>query len=92
MEFEWDPLKAARNLRKHGVSFHEAASVFGDRLSVTVPDPDHSLDEERFIIVGLSRLGRLLIVAHAERGESIRLISARELTSRERKAYEEGNF
>ena len=92
MEFEWDPIKAANNLQKHGVSFNEAASVFGDPFSITVPDPDHSLDEERFIIVGLSHLGRLLIVAHSEQGESIRLISARELTSQERKAYEEGNF
>jgi uncharacterized DUF497 family protein len=81
MEFEWDPTKAARNLQKHGVSFNEAASVFGDPLSITVPDPDHSLDEDRFIIVGLSHLGRLLIVAHSEQGERLRLISARELTS-----------
>jgi hypothetical protein len=92
MKFEWDPIKAARNLQKHDVSFNEAASVFGDPLSITVPDPDHSLNEDRYIIVGLSHLGRLLIVAHSEQGESIRLISARELTPQERKDYEEGNF
>jgi uncharacterized DUF497 family protein len=92
MEFEWDPNKASRNLHRHGVAFNEAASVFGDSLSITVPDPDHSLDEDRFIIVGLSNRGRLLIVAHVERGQRIRLISARELTAHERKAYEEGNF
>lgn len=92
MEFEWDPIKAARNLQKHDVAFNEAASVFGDPLSITVPDPDHSLDEDRYIIVGTSHLGRLLMVAHSERGKSIRLISARELTSQERKDYEEGNF
>ena len=92
MEFEWDPIKAARNLRKHGVSFNEAASVFGDTLSITVPDPDHSLDEDHFIIVGMSYFGRLLIVAHSERGENIRLISARGLTPYERAAYKEGDF
>ena len=91
MEFEWDPNKAARNLDKHSVSFNEAASVFGDPLSMTVADPDHSLDEDRFI-VGLSNRGHLLIVAFAERGENVRLISARELTPHERKSYEEGNF
>lgn len=92
MEFEWDPIKAASNLQKHGVSFGEAASVFGDTLSITVPDPDHSLDEERYIIVGLSNLGRLLIVAHSDREEKTRIISARELTSYERTTYEKGNF
>ena len=89
MEFEWDPSKAAENLRKHKVSFNEAATVFGDFLSTTASDPDHSGDEHRYITVGLSDRGRLLIVAHAERREWIRIISARNLTRSERRAYEE---
>ena len=89
MEFEWDPNKAARNLRKHGVSFTEAATVFDDPLSVTVPDPDHSTDEERLIIVGQSHQRRLLIVSFAERGDRFRIISARQLTRAESKAYEQ---
>lgn len=88
MEFEWDASKAARNLRKHKVSFNEAASVFGDFLSTTAADPGHSAGENRYITVGLSNLGRLLMVAHAERGERIRIISARTLTAREQRAYE----
>lgn len=92
MEFEWHPDKAAANLRKHGVSFDEAATVLGDPLSLTVPDPLHSQDEERFITVGMSFERRLLIVAHTERGTRIRLISARELTATERTAYELGSF
>ena len=92
VEFDWDPGKAASNLRKHGVSFDEAATVFADPLSITVPDPDHSQDEERFIIVGMSFSRRLLIVAHTERGLTIRLISARELTATEQSAYETGEF
>ncbi|HYV06006.1 MAG TPA: BrnT family toxin [Blastocatellia bacterium] len=92
MEFEWDPEKSESNLRHHGVSFQEAATVFDDALSITVPDPDHSFDEERYIIVGISHEGRLLIVSHAERGDHIRIISARELSRDERSAYEEGDF
>ena len=94
MEFEWDPKKAAANLKKHKVSFEEAATVFGDPLSITVPDPDHSLEEDRYLTVGMSERGRLLIIAHTEEegGERIRIISARPLTPRERKAYEEGGF
>jgi len=92
VEFEWDPKKAADNLAKHGVSFQEATTVFDDVLSVTVPDPDHSVEENRLIIVGLSHRGRLLIVSHAERGDRIRIISARELKRTERTAYEEGNY
>jgi len=91
MEFIWDPNKAESNVRRHGVSFHEAATVFGDPLSTTVPDPDHSIEEERYIIIGTSHRGRLLIVAHAEQGNRIRIISARELTRRERRQYEERN-
>lgn len=89
MEFEWDPQKAAKNLRKHKVSFAEAATVFSDSLSATVPDPDHSDEEDRYIIVGKSMRFRLLIVAFAERDDRIRIISARELTRAERKAYEQ---
>jgi len=90
IEFEWNPKKAAKNLRKHGVSFEEAATVFADTLSATVPDPDHSVGEDRYITIGLSRGYRLLMVAHTERGKRIRIISARELTRKERKQYEEG--
>ena len=92
IRFEWDPNKALENFRKHQVAFEEAATVFGDYLSVTVPDPDHSMEEERFITVGSSSGKRLLVIAHAERGGSIRIISARELTPRERRQYEEGNW
>lgn len=89
MRFEWDPKKASTNLRKHKVSFSEAATIFSDVLSVTMPDPDHSHDEERRITVGLSNHRRLLIVSHTERGDRIRIISARELTRSESEAYEE---
>jgi len=84
----WNPDKAAANLKKHRVSFIEAASVFSDPLSTTVPDPDHSANEDRYITVGLSYRSRLLMVAHTERGDRIRIISARELTRRERESYE----
>jgi uncharacterized protein len=89
VNFEWDPSKAAQNRRKHGVSFREAATVFADPLAVTYLDPDHSVEEQRFLTVGMSNLGRLLIAAHADRGESIRIISARRTTVRERTDYEQ---
>ena len=89
MEFEWDPKKAAKNLREHGVSFNEAATVFGDLLGTTVADPDHSLAEDRYITVGMSSRRRLVIVAHTERRKRIRIISVRELSRAEREAYEE---
>ena len=73
MDFEWNPSKAAANLRKHGVSFNEAATVFGDFLGATVADPDHSRDESRYITVGSSNRGRVLMVAHVERGDRIRI-------------------
>lgn len=92
MQFEWNPNKAAINISKHGVSFHEAATVFGDPLSITVPDPDHSFDEDRCLTVGMSNRSRLLIVAHTERGDLLRIISARELTAGEREAYEKGKL
>ena len=89
MEFEWNPRKARGNLRKHGVTFHEAATVLGDSLSATVSDPEHSTEEARYITIGRSDQGRLLMVAHAESRKRIRIISARTLTRSERKAYEE---
>ena len=88
MEFEWDPEKAAKNLQKHEVSFGEAATVFGDTLGITFRDPGHSLEEDRYITIGMSSRHRLLMVAHTERGDRIRIISARELTRSEREAYE----
>ena len=92
MEFDWDPHKALENLRKHRVSFDEAATVLGDLLAMTVPDPDHSFEESRFLTVGLSDQNRLLIVSHAERDSRYRIISARELTRMERKAYETARY
>ena len=89
MDFEWHQQKAAANERKHDVTFEEAAEVFADEHSSTVPDPDHSLDEERFVIFGRSRLGRFLVVAFTERGGKIRLINARLMTRAERRAYEQ---
>lgn len=90
MEFEWDERKAARNEKKHGVSFHEAGSVFGDPMAITFHDPDHSGAEQRFLTFGLSQGNRLLVVVHTDRGRKIRIISARLMTSYERKTYEEG--
>lgn len=90
MRFEWDPEKAAVNLAKHGVSFEEASTVFGDPLATTVSDPDHSVSEERFLTTGLSRQQRVLIVWHTDREDVIRIIGAREATPRERRTYESG--
>lgn len=90
LTFEWDKRKAARNLKKHGVSFEEAATAFGGPLSVTIADPDHSEDEERFILLAVSFRNRPLVVVHTERGDNIRIISARGATRRERKQYEQG--
>ncbi len=89
MQFEWDADKAAENLLAHGVSFEEASTVFFDPLSATGADPDHSVGEARFITFGISSSGRLLVVAHTNRGEVIRIISARVATRGERKIYEE---
>lgn len=88
MEFEWDLDKAESNLLKHGVSFPEAATVFGDTLSANFPDEGRS--ERRWIIIGMSEQGRVLIVCHIEEDEAIRIISAREATRQERRFYEEG--
>ena len=90
MLVDWNPRKAAANLRKHGVSFEEAATVFRDTLSATAADPDHSVSEDRYVTFAVSVRGRLLVVAHTERGETIWLISARPAPKRERKIYEEG--
>lgn len=92
MEFEWDDEKAESNEKKHGVAFAEAMTVFGDPLSLTGYDPDHSTTEDRFVTMGLSELGRLVIVSHVDRDDKIRIISAREANRIERKDYEDGNF
>ena len=90
--FEWDSQKARSNLRRHGVSFAEAATVFGDPLSLTIADPLHSTEEDRFVIIGTTSAPRprVLVVVFTERGNTIRIISARDATPRERKTYEEG--
>ena len=89
-QFEWDADKAAANLRKHGVAFDEAVMAFSDPLSVLLPDPDHSAGEERYLVMGVSTQGRLLVVAFVERPPRTRIISARLATKRERHDYEEG--
>ena len=89
MEFEWDSSKAATNENKHGVSFEEATEVFSDDLSVTILDPDHSIDEERFVIFGKTFGDRYVVVAFTDRDDRIRIVSARQMTRRERKAYEQ---
>jgi len=86
--FDWDPLKAARNVLKHGVSFDEAATAFGDLRSIELSDREHSVGEERFLLIGRTAQGLLVVVVHTERGENIRIISARKATWRERWAYE----
>lgn len=90
LQFEWEPLKARANARKHGVTFDEALTVFGDPLSLTIPDPGSRAFERRFAQVGHSSRGRLLVVIHVDRGDTIRLISARPATRAERTTYEEG--
>ena len=90
MEFEWDIDKAASNIEKHGVSFAEATTIFGDPLEVAISDPDHSEEEFRFVSIGRSAQGRLLVVAYTEREARIRLISAREAAPKERRNYESG--
>jgi len=89
VKFTWDPSKAEENLKAHGVDFREAATVFDDSLSTTFPDIDHSIGERRFLIIGLSALGRILVVSHTETGDTIRIISARSATRHERRFYEE---
>lgn len=89
LSFEWDHKKAGSNARKHGVSFDEASTVFGDRLSLTIRDPAHSQEEDRFVTIGRSHRGKLLVVVHTERGDNLRIISARPASRSERKTYEE---
>ena len=86
--FEWNENKASTSFKKHGVSFEEATTVFGDTLSVTISDPLHSIDEDRFIIIGHSHKNRLVVVVHTDRGDKIRIISARLATKSERNFYE----
>ena len=88
MEFEWNLQKAEINFKKHGITFEEATTVFGDYLSLTYPDALHSIQEERFIIIGVSDKNRILIISHTQLGETIRLISARQATKQERDFYE----
>ncbi len=88
MEFEWDDKKSAINLKKHGVSFHEAATILGDSLAITFPDPDHSMGEHRYLTFGYSRSNNLIVVVHTERQGKTRIISARRATKHERTIYE----
>jgi uncharacterized DUF497 family protein len=90
MRFVWDPEKARRNLAKHGVSFEEAATAFADPLSLTTFDPDHSEDEDRFLLLGATHSWRLVVVSHTHRHESVRIISARLASRRERRTYASG--
>ncbi len=90
MKIEWDPKKARVNLRKHRVSFEEAATAMSDPMAATGTDPDHSITEDRYITFGVSERGRLLVVAHTEEDETIRIISARLASKKERKIYEDG--
>jgi uncharacterized protein len=90
LTFEWDTRKARSNLAKHGVGFEEASTVFGDPLSLTMPDPEHSKIENRFVTMGSAFSGKLLVVVHTDRGDNIRIISARRASRRERKSYEKG--
>jgi uncharacterized protein len=89
VKFEWDDKKAISNLKKHGISFEEASTVFGDWLAITIEDPLHSESEDRFIIIGKSELLNTLVVVHVERSEAIRIISARTASKNEQKIYEE---
>ena len=89
LQFDWDPAKAASSEAKHRVAFTEAATAFGDPLSLTVPDPEHSVGEARFVLIGLTYVGRLVVVAHLESDSSIRILSARSATTTERRFYEQ---
>jgi uncharacterized DUF497 family protein len=89
LEFAWDLRKARSNLAKHGVAFEEASTIFGDSLSLTIPDPEHSHMERRHITMGTTFNGKLLVVVHTDRGDNICIISARRASRRERKFYEE---
>ncbi len=90
MKFEWDKRKAVSNIKKHGVPFEEASTVFGDPLSLTIQDPIHSNKEERYVTIGLSAKFRIIVVIHTDRGDNIRIISARLATKGEKNNYEKG--
>jgi uncharacterized DUF497 family protein len=90
MNFSWDDEKARSNVRKHGVSFQEASTAFGDPLSMTIDDPDHSVGEQRLLLLGQTYAGRLVVVAHTDDGETVRIVSARLAERYERRTYEEG--
>ena len=89
MKFQWDPRKAIKNVARHQISFREASTVFGDPLAATIPDPDRSLQEARFLTIGRSTAGRLIVVSHTDRGDEVRIISARPATRVEKKRYEQ---
>jgi uncharacterized DUF497 family protein len=89
LTFEWDSRKARSNLSKHGINFEEASTIFGDSLSLTIPDPDHSITERRYITIGGAFDGKLLVVVHTDRSDNIRIISARRASRRERRFYEQ---
>lgn len=89
LEFEWDENKATANYQKHGISFDEAKTVFNDPFSITIADPEHSLDEDRYIDIGLSARGRILVIVYTERKSKIRIISCRQATAREQSTYEQ---
>ena len=90
MKFEWDPVKAEKNKTSHGITFEEASTVFGDPLSLTISDPKHSHDEQRYITIGVSSSVRTLVVIHTDRGDDVRIVSARPAAKRERRDYEQG--
>ncbi len=90
LNFEWDEEKAEANLKKHRASFDEATTVFSDPFSITIPDPAHSAEEDRYIDIGASEKGRILVVVYTERGTTIRIISCRKATPAEHRRYEEG--
>jgi uncharacterized DUF497 family protein len=90
LQFEWDSRKARVNKRKHGIAFEEASTIFDDPLSITIHDPAHSVGEDRFITIGTSANGRFIVVVHTERGDTIRIITARNATRNEKRQYEQG--
>jgi len=92
LEFEWDPLKSRKNEKKHGISFREGMTAFADKLSYTIADPEHFMGEYRFLLLGLSSSGSMLVISHTERGDRIRIISARRATKREREQYAQGQL
>ncbi len=90
LDFEWDPLKSRKNVKKHGVSFREGMTAFADRFSYTISDSEHFIEEYRFLLLGRSSSGNLLVISHTERGDRIRIISVRRATKQEREQYTQG--